>query len=436
MLGPRPLLGITAIALLVASGCVSGERPELAISTPTPTAPSPAATVTPVSTPTPVAPIALRGSVVSALDGSPLPGATLTSTTNTATTGADGTFILLTSIADHSITVERPTWKPLTFELPEKPEGLLAIEMEPFIVRALRVARGVAADPESFEALLALADQSVVNTLVFDTKDEEDTVLYETDVELANELGAVRPAYDPPELLAKARDHGLYTVTRIVTFEDQFWARGVPEAKLVGDWVNASDRSNWEYPLDLAVEACQLGFDEIQFDYVRFPASQLAKLAADHIPASSEERAAVIGGFLAEARSRLHPIGCGVSAAVFGIVMSSSHDERIGQVLEDVSASVDAVSPMLYPSHYSPGWLGFSDPNDHPGPVVAYSLDAGAGRVQTPTLVRPWIQGFYYNGTQVQAQIVEVEARGAGWIIWNVFGQYRASWLPTNPPAG
>jgi hypothetical protein len=89
---------------------------------------------------------------------------------------------------------------------------------------------------------------------------------------------------------------------------------------------------------------------------------------------------------------------------------------------------------MLYPSHYGAGWLGYDDPNEYPGPVVAAALDAGMPRVASGTEVRPWLQAFYYDGSQVLAQIREAEARGAGWILWNYAGNYDRSWLPEAAP--
>lgn len=300
----------------------------------------------------------------------------------------------------------------------------------PEVVRGVRVSREVAADPDRFAALLDLIEPTTVNALVFDTKDETGTVLYDTEVAEAARLGAVTPVYDPVELLAEAVERGLYPLTRVVTFEDRVWAAADPEAKLAGHWVDAGNEANWAYPLDLAEEACRLGFAEIQFDYVRFPAGRTAEVAASRVPRTSDERAAVIGAFLRAARERLEPLGCAASAAIFGIVMSSPGDEGIGQVVEVVGAEVDAVSPMLYPSHYGPGWLGFADPNDHPGPVIADALDDGMPRVPGGTQTRPWIQAFYYNGAQIGAQITEAETRGAGWLLWNASGNYRADWLP------
>lgn len=373
--------------------------------------------------------VEVTGSIVSSETGDPLAEARVTVGNETIVTGADGSFTVAGD-PDTPLEVTRPVWSSATIDDWSNETESLTIELEPVVARALRVSRYTAMDPEAFEELLTLADKTTVNTLVFDTKDETDLVLYDTDVAFADEINAVDAVYDPKELLAKAREHDLYTVTRIVTFEDTTWADAKPEAKLAGHWVDAADRANWDYPLDLALEACQLGFDEIQFDYVRFPAGQTAEVARSRIPETSDERAATIGTFLSEAKERLHAEGCGVSAAIFGIVMSSLTDEGIGQTPEVASAAVDAISPMLYPSHYGPGWLGFNDPNDHPGPVIAHALDTGAPKVADNTLVRPWIQGFGYSAERVQAQISEAEARGAGWIIWNASGNYQLDWLP------
>ncbi|MBT8202569.1 MAG: putative glycoside hydrolase, partial [Acidimicrobiia bacterium] len=171
-------------------------------------------------------------------------------------------------------------------------------------------------------------------------------------------------------------------------------------------------------------------FDEIQFDYVRFPAGSTAAAAQISNPTTEAERLAAIQGYLAEARSRLHPMGCALSADIFGIVLSAPNDQGIGQRPEEVSQVVDAVSPMVYPSHYSNGWLGFEDPNDHPGPVTADALDDGTPRLIPPSLMRPWLQAFWWPNSQIAASIAEAEKRGVGWILWNAAGNYGESALP------
>ncbi len=425
---------LAALATLGACGGASGEAadatPEPAATPTTASAPTPTVMPTAPPTPTPT-PRVVEGTVVSAVDGRPLgSAAVLVEGTRVATTSSDGRFSVTVPAGVTEVHVERPVWGDLRVNLTED-NAPVEVRLEPVVVRGLRVSQQVVADDQAFDELLELAQGTTVNTLVFDTKDEEDLVLYETEVEFAHRIDAVAPVYDPAARLAQAHARGLYTVTRIVTFEDPVWARAAPEAGLAGHWVDAANPDNWAYPLALAEEACGLGFDEVQFDYVRFPSGETAARAADLVPATEEERVAAISGFLGAARELLHPMGCGVSAAIFGIVMSSETDERLGQTPEGISAVVDAVSPMVYPSHYGPGWLGFADPNDHPGPVVAHALETGGPRLAPSALMRPWIQGFYYNGSQVLAQIQEAEQRGAGWIIWNFFGEYRRDWLPS-----
>ena len=381
--------------------------------------------------------VTVEGTVVSSTDGVGLAGAMVSAAGQLATTDSTGSFRLVDVPVAFPIEVKRPVWRLVGDAPTVKLEnnvgasgGPLTIEMEPVVARTLRVSREVAANPAGFERLMGIIDRTTVNAVVFDTKDETDTVLYDTKVQYAHDIGAVDVVYDPTEMLEAVRARDLYVITRIVTFEDTTWVNADPDAKLGGHWADAGNEENWRYPIDLAIEACELGFDEIQFDYVRFPAGKTAQSVRSKVPATSAERAAVIQRFLESARSVLHPMGCGVSAAIFGITMNSETDEGIGQTPQTVSAAVDAVSPMLYPSHYGPGWMGYEDPNDHPGPVIANALDVGGSKLEPGTLMRPWIQGFYYNSAQVLAQINEAEARGAGWIIWNASGNYKEEWLP------
>ncbi len=387
------------------------------------------------------APAEVTVSVVSSVDGEPLPGVVGTLDGDTGglpvISDAEGALTIevdaeVDADAERRLRLRLPTWLPVTVDPTELTSGD-TIELEPVVARGVRVSREVAADDERFQDLLDLVAPTTVNALVFDTKDETGQVLYRTKVAKAAELSAVEALYRPSELLARAADAGLYPITRVVTFEDDLWSSGDAEAKLAGDWVDATDPANWEYPLALAAEACELGFAEVQFDYVRYPAGRTAEVAADQVPRTPDERSAVIAAFLAEASDRLAPLGCGVSAAIFGIVMSSETDEGIGQTVEAIGPVVDALSPMLYPSHYGPGWLGFADPNDHPGPVIADALDDGLPRLAPDTQMRPWIQAFFYTGAQIGAQISEAESRGAGWLLWNASGNYRADWLPVAP---
>lgn len=391
------------------------------------TIPSPTTTSTTstTTTTTTIPPIEVSGTVTDET-GSPLMSVTVASDQGSATTGADGRFNL--TAIDPTVTFTKPAWLPLEVDWSATSDA--QVLMEPRIVKAVRVARYTYLERDGLEGTMELIKDTSVNAIVFDTKDEVGTTLYPTTVALANEMGAVEDFYDPVATLETVHAAGLYAITRIVTFEDPIWTKAHPEAKLAGKWIDSRNPENWEYPLALAIEACELGFDEIQFDYVRFPAGSTAVAAP---PTSQEERLTAITGFLSEARNRLHPLGCAVSADIFGITTSSPTDEGIGQRPEELSAVVDALSPMVYPSHYSPGWLGFSDPNDHPGPVTADALEGAQPRMTPGSILRPWLQAFYYNSGQVRAAIDEAESRGLGWILWNAVGNYNKEALS---PAG
>ena len=361
-------------------------------------------------------------------DGIGIAGATVGVGEDEAITD-DGGSVEFTDVEAAPVTATQFGWLPATYEW-DGTEAAITIELDPHVVRALRVSSYVAADRNQFDGILELAANSTVNALVFDTKDESSYVLYESSSQFAADIGSINPMYDPVELIAEAKDAGLYTITRIVTFEDEIWVRERPDHKLAGTWVDPTLEETWQYPLELAEEACLLGFDEIQFDYVRFPAGRTAAVARSNKPTTQEERVDTIASFLTEARDLLHPLGCALSADIFAIVLNTPNDQGIGQMPESVSAVIDAVSPMIYPSHYSDGWLGFPDPNDYPGPVVANALDNGIPRLAQHTQMRPWLQAFYYSASQVLAGIEEAEQRGAGWILWNAGGVYDASWLP------
>jgi hypothetical protein len=429
-----------AIAMLVAvtacspstEGSPAAENPTSSTAVTTSVAPEPATTTTSTSTTTTstttttVARFPVLGRVVDGT-GEAMPGVTVAIDGQVDLTDDDGSF-LFEAAAPGPMTATRPAWLPTTVDWDGS--NMLEVTIEPRVVRALRASKYVAADDVKFAEVLDHAVATTVNALVFDTKDESGFVLYESGVDIAGRLESVLPMYDPESRIDQAHEAGLYAITRIVTFEDAVWTERDPTVKLAGRWVDPRDEANWVYPLALAVEACELGFDEIQFDYVRFPAGRSAAIARASSPTTPEERVATIEAFLVEAASRLHPLGCAVSADVFAIVFSAGNEQGIGQRPEELSAHLDAISPMIYPSHYSSGWLGFDDPNAHPGVVTARALDDGGPRVAHPALIRPWLQAFYYDADQVLAGIAEAEARGHGWMLWNSGGEYARSWLP------
>ncbi len=316
--------------------------------------------------------------------------------------------------------------------------------MEPFVVKGLRIFGYDTTDGEYAE-LLRIADETVINAFNFDTKNEFGEVMYLSENETAFVMEAIINKYDVHERLAMAKEHGLYTITRIVTFQDEFYAKNHPDEAILNietgepwrtwqgiGWLDPSDRNSWEYPIALGIEACRFGFDEVQFDYVRFPSDGDLSTTVFDDPNVTDPavRIGYIAEFLATARERINSEGCAVSADIFSIVLSVQDDQGIGQKIEELSASVDVLSPMIYPSHYSPGWLDLDNPNNHPREVIGEALGEGAVRLEGGAHMRPWLQAFSWSADQVLEAIDTAESFGMGWLLWNSQSEFQQDWIP------
>ncbi len=365
--------------------------------------------------------------VVTGMGGLPLEGATISVADESMMTGPDGSFQFVAVEEGVPVAVARAAY--VAVEAPWE-GGLMEVPLEPFVVRGLHVGGPDPRNEEKWSGLLTLAEETEVNTLVVDIKDESGQVYYATEVPLAEEVRAVYSVYDAARVVADVTSRGLYLIGRIVTFQDPIAAKALPELAVLdlttglpynknGQYfLDPTDPAARQYALDLSVEACTLGFQEIQFDYVRYPDGYGEATRFDG-GSSAEVRPEAIRSFLEAARGLLNPIGCAVSADIFGFITATEGDGGIGQQLELLAGVTDVLSPMVYPSHYSTGWYGFRVPNDNPGPVVAGAIDDGLRRVAGDVIIRPWLQDFYYTADQVRAQIEESDARSVGWMLWN-----------------
>ena len=326
-----------------------------------------------------------------------------------------------------AIAVEKPAWLPATFNWDGGP-GEVLVELEPFTARAVHISGSVAG--ERLEEFIALARATELNALMVDLKDDGGRVWYNTKNPTALEVGAVQNSYDLNAVATAAHDENLYLIGRLVVFSDEIAAWNKPSMAVWHSEANApfelngqyfldpTDPEARQYGLDLAVEACAMGVDEIQFDYVRFP-DTLSEFARYDAVLEEQVRLSTIPSFLREAVALLHPMGCAVGADVFGFLTTDVSDGFIGQRWEDVAQIVDVVSPMLYPSHYGTDWFGYEVPNDYPGQVVFRALEDGMERLPRNVVVRPWLQDFGYSPSQVKAQIASAEGFGLGWMLWN-----------------
>ncbi len=312
----------------------------------------------------------------------------------------------------------------------------------PAELRGVHVTMGLASLPGKLDQYIVLPG---LNTIELDVKDENGRIGFvPAGVPLARRTGAAGPYYRAKRMVKEAHAHGVYLVGRVVTFEDPVLSAKRPDLAVQNSdgslwhnnsglgWTNPYDRRVWRYNVDVGAAAARAGFDEIQFDYVRFPSDgdlSLIRYPGTH-PRSMRW---TIPAFVQYAARRLHPLGVRVSVDVFGL--SATRDLGIGQLPRPLSRYVDAVYPMVYPSHYNSGEYGISVPNDAPGPVVSRSLaDFRRALEGRKTRLIPWLQDFSlgraYTLDDVRQQIDAAEAhRTQGFLLWNPEGIYTAGAL-------
>lgn len=367
----------------------------------------------------------LRGRVVDG-EGQPVSRALVTAGDGQGRSDDQGRFLVRGAEPGH-VSVRRPGWKEVRFDWSGGP-GEQEVVVEPLIVKAVHIT-GEAAE-ERLDSFVEMAAGSEVNALMVDLKDESGQVLYRSAVPTVAEVGADAGLYDLSEVVEAADRERLYLIGRLVTFQDPVAARAEPDMSVWDATTGAPFESNDQYFLDptdpragdyalaLAQEACEMGVDEIQFDYVRFPDARPESVQFDE-GVTSDVRGEAIRGFLLEAMDVLHPMGCAVAVDVFGFVTTAKDDGGIGQRWEDITSVADVVSPMIYPSHYDPGWYGLEAPGERPGRVVEGALADAMERRSGRVVVRPWLQDFGYGPEKVREQIEVAESYGLGWMLWN-----------------
>jgi hypothetical protein len=349
---------------------------------------------------------------------------------------------------------------PARISLPDSlPDLRPPLVPTPKVVRGVYVNRWAALGDRGWQ-LIGLASRTEVNALVIDVKDDRGFVLYRSRVPLARAIGADtnRPMRHERlrAMLDSMRAHHIYPIARIVVAKDPLlanakleWAirrKADPSApwrdRKGNPWLDPHQDGPWRYAADLACEAVDLGFSEIQFDYVRFPDDKRLVMDATFPLARGRVRAQVIREQLLATRARLAPLGVPVTADVFGLTATDTTDMGIGQKWEQFVNTVDVVLPMMYPSHYNPGSYGIAKPNAHPYETIAHGLqDAHRRSASVPgaATLRPWYQDFtlgppHYTATEVRAQIEAGYANGVhGWVLWNPRSSYTESAIRSAP---
>ena len=311
--------------------------------------------------------------------------------------------------------------------------------LRPLDVRAISIPYDHMRRQEVLDWVLGLARAGTITALVVDVKDEGGSVLPLVANDTARSMGAVvGTGTDVGEFLAELKRLGIYRIARVVTFLDGRLARAFPETAVrtyggmlfrdsIGlSWTNPLSDLARRHNVEIGINAAAT-FEEVQYDYVRFPTDPEAAVRGG---TTSAQRSASIARFAQEAADGLHAAGAAIALDTFGQTAVINHDDGIGQVLEDLAPFLDYYSPMVYPSTWSTGWFGLVYPPADPFRVVLGSVSMAVERM-TPfpqAVVRPWLQDFhdyqarklFYSSDEVRTQIDAAAQAGAqGFMLWD-----------------
>jgi hypothetical protein len=298
------------------------------------------------------------------------------------------------------------------------------------------------ASDEKMQDVYRMIEETELNAIVFNAKEDSGEISYDCRLDFFLETGSVRQLYDLEKRLEEMDERGIYSIARVVLFKDGVITKARPDLavqdKITGSriyldggyWLDVYNQEMWDHYIDLVLELISRGVDEVQFDYVRAPARGNISMARFPANKFDREKTWAVTGFLKAVREAAGNYPVKISADVFGFVFIADNDQGIGQLIEEMVPYLDYIYPMPYPSQYSSGFLGYSDPEAHPYEVVKYTLDKGLTRIgDTECLIIPWVQAFglgmRYTETEILAQIRAAEDLGIeGFLFWNAGNKY------------
>jgi len=324
------------------------------------------------------------------------------------------------------------------------------LQVDPIKVKALYLTFwGASNNSSTAKNIMKIIDETEVNAVVVDVKNEYGSTSFWTTFEQANSYGAYenRTNRDMPKFMKKLKDKNIYTIARIVTFKDELQASNNPDYAIKLDsngsiwrnhdnmaWVDPYDKRSHEYAISIAEEAAKVGFDEINFDYIRFPAKRRLRYSQVN---TQENRIKAIGDFLDLAQNRLRKYGVFISVDTYGNICWSKDDNNIGQTVSSLAKHTDYLSPMLYPSGFAKGSFYFEHPSEYPYEVIFRSIRNIKDRVDLRR-VRPWLQYFkdyahkrrYYKKEEIRQQIRAADdINASGWMMWSPSSRYHSEYF-------
>lgn len=332
-------------------------------------------------------------------------------------------------------------WERLNEELKEKlgpyyvpPPPLEQRENPRVKARALFLTGNAVGYPPMYDSALALIEETELNAVVIDIKDDWGRMTYRSDIERVSELDAHHkpaPIGNIRATLEELHERGIYTIGRIVVYKDKSvlpskrpeWCIQLKDGGIYRDrqgfaYGNPFIEEIWDYNIAIAKEAALLGFREIQFDYIRFPddAAYVDRIA-EYPGRDGRPKAEPIAAFVRRAQEELAPYNVYVSHDPFGVVATNWGDrEDIGQIWEDFATVCDYISPMIYPCHYGSGWFGYSHPDAEPAGVITAALSDAIKRnapLENPAIIRPWLKSFNHSGLPYGAEEIKAQIDAA-----------------------
>ncbi|MEG0216084.1 MAG: putative glycoside hydrolase, partial [Hungatella sp.] len=350
------------------------------------------------------------------------------------------------------------TIPPITITAePAKPERI------PVKVKGIYVSAYVAGTASMMDNILAEIDRTEINAIVIDVKDDNGRITFSMDSPIVSELGAEEVFIPDIEgLMKKLKEHHIYTIARVVAFRDPYLAEQKPELSLkLADgstyrdnkglaWVNPYKTEVWDYLVEVGIEAHKAGFDEVQFDYIRFSTEKGMKdVVYEETDTNGRSKTQIITEFITYAYEKLEEEGIFVAADVFGAIMGGGQDsDSVGQSYGEMAKHLDYICPMIYPSHYGDGNFGIDHPDTQPYDTILAALrksqiDLKSYEVEgkSQAIVRPWLQDFTasylahhipYGDQEIRAQIQAVYDAGYDeWILWSAACKYHWGGLKT-----
>jgi len=339
----------------------------------------------------------------------------------------------------------------------------------PEAVKAIYMTSWVASTRDWRSSLVKMVEDTELNSIIIDVKDYEGVISFKVKDEELKKVGSdSNRISDVKEFIASLHKKGIYVIARISVFQDAYLVTKKPDlaVKKKSDssvwkdrkgitWLDQCSREVWDYTVAVAKEAEHIGFDELNFDYIRFPSDgNMKDIHYDHCP-ENVVKADTIGEFSKYLSENLKDMGVPISADLFGMVTVNTDDLGIGQVLEKEASYFDYIAPMVYPSHYPVGYNGYKNPADYPYEIIKLGMDTALRRMinqeaglafnatNTPSVseyphlknkLRPWLQDFdlgaTYDASMIRAQKQAVYDAGlTSWMLWAPSNKYTVEGL-------